>query len=675
MADLQYARGIWGQFRADERPFMVANGMEDNLRLIDDHLGLYTLRPPMPADSDFPTNAQDGDGQIFTDGTYAVLNAGAVRLYKPRRGIQAVHVGGTDAWFNTGSSWEQFSVMDTAPVVQAAVDAVGPLVEQAVNAAADAAAASSTVTYLTRAAMLADTSRPEGTQARVIQDPIAENNKYYTFAGGAWQESGWQPARQSDVDSVTSLIRLAPNPVLVIADEAGFGYGSFDADGGLRTVGFEVSGADGAIRTAAIRVEPGADFSGAAFVDGNGFIGLLIGGEDEDREPDEGSVAGPAPNYGGQLAELKHALTDPLHQYIGVVLIGDSITWGSSASGTAAQNPRDHALADPRNNGTSRSWANLLHRYLGRDYYESAVTETGWPGSPSGVAQFEYSRTIDLFAGSEPFIQSADGGSWSVVNAAGSALGVALDGASAGLSQTASLVFKVTGRRVSVVVQARADGGAYELFVDGISNGAFSSSTAVLGGSSGYGYVHTHTFDAFKRGAWIELRLVPSASATVLRIEAIRVNRQLRVTNQGIIGTNTREWASSLLAGAVRADDSFAFVQLGTNDRVLRASGVSPAGWTGTAARIASMLETLKAASVHPVLLCANATTDALASDMSLIRAALHRVARERRVDFIDQFALMRPIAGPDYVPDDVHPNDAGHQLMATNIRNRIEGL
>lgn len=113
MPEKQYARGIFGQFTPSERPFDVPNGMEDNLRLIDDHLGLYTLNGPTPPDT-FAGGA-DGDGQIFTDGSYAVQNAGVVRSYPPRKGLRAVAVAGTESWLNTGSSWEQFSVVDTRP--------------------------------------------------------------------------------------------------------------------------------------------------------------------------------------------------------------------------------------------------------------------------------------------------------------------------------------------------------------------------------------------------------------------------------------------------------------------------------------------------------------------------------------------------------------------------------
>lgn len=602
-----------------------------------------------------------------------------------------------------------------------AVDEAVAASAAAVNAAADAQTTSSTVTYLTEADMRADTTQPANTVARVT---TGTGSGYYVYDGSAWVWSDLQPADAADLSSVMQMIRQSSVPVIAIADEAGFEYGEFYSDGGLRTIGFEIApagaistnafsidlhaadqpifsvadgdgfegisfdadgglrtsslnvgGGTGAIRTNLIEIAPSNDFDGAAFIDGDGFVGLVLGSSSNEDQPVIDDKAGPAPNYGGQLGDLKDALTDPLYQYLGLVLIGDSITWGSGASGGGVRTPRNESLLDPRNDGTSPSWANLLHQYLGRDYYESGLTATGWPGSPSGYAQFEYSRTVDLFVGAAPFSLSSAGASWALANASGSALGVVLNGTSANLSQTASLTFQTTGYGFSVVVQARADGGAYEIFVDGVSTGTFSSSTGVLGVPAAYGYVHTHTFASFKRAAKVELRLVPSASATVLSIEAVRITRTLRVTNNGIISTNTRQWVASLLADAIRTDDTFAFVQLGTNDLNLGASGTSPFGPSGVPDRITSIISTLKQAAIQPVLLCANAVTTTYAARMSLVRVGILEVARAERVDFIDQFALTRPDPAGALADDGTHPSDAGHLMMFNNIHSRIEGL
>lgn len=123
MALLQYARGIWAAFTNAENPFQTPNGMEENLRVIDDHLALYTLLPPQAPGSALPEAPSDGDGQAFTDGTYATFNAGTWRTYLPRKGIRAVLATGTESWLNTGVNWEQYSVVDTGPATALAIAA------------------------------------------------------------------------------------------------------------------------------------------------------------------------------------------------------------------------------------------------------------------------------------------------------------------------------------------------------------------------------------------------------------------------------------------------------------------------------------------------------------------------------------------------------------------------
>jgi hypothetical protein len=74
--------------------------MDDNLRTIDDHIGLYTLLPPVAPGTPLPQAPADGDGQIFTDGSYAVFNGGNWKMYPARAGMLAAQADGTDLWFS-----------------------------------------------------------------------------------------------------------------------------------------------------------------------------------------------------------------------------------------------------------------------------------------------------------------------------------------------------------------------------------------------------------------------------------------------------------------------------------------------------------------------------------------------------------------------------------------------
>ncbi|AQQ35073.1 hypothetical protein [Burkholderia cenocepacia] len=104
MPNQQFARGIFAGFGTIENPFQSPNGMEENLRSIDDHLAPYTLTAPVAPDEPYPVDAVNGDGQIYDDGSYAVYNGGAWKRYPAFTGITFVQLDGP-TWTNTGSGW------------------------------------------------------------------------------------------------------------------------------------------------------------------------------------------------------------------------------------------------------------------------------------------------------------------------------------------------------------------------------------------------------------------------------------------------------------------------------------------------------------------------------------------------------------------------------------------
>lgn len=124
MAALQLARGVWTGFAVTESPFNTPNGMDENLRTIDDHLALYTLLPPLEVGTALPGSPTPGDGQIFDDGSYAVFNAGAWKIYQPLVGLVAAAADGSESWRNTGSGWALsfgFSQSGVAGVIRTAL--------------------------------------------------------------------------------------------------------------------------------------------------------------------------------------------------------------------------------------------------------------------------------------------------------------------------------------------------------------------------------------------------------------------------------------------------------------------------------------------------------------------------------------------------------------------------
>ncbi|WP_304350074.1 hypothetical protein [Comamonas testosteroni] len=178
MSKTQLARGIWASFAPTEDPFAVQNGMEANLRLIDDHLALYTLAGPVPPTTALPTDARLGAGQIYDDGAYAVLNAGAWQTYPARMGLRAFELLSNIEYVNIGTGWQVI-------------------------------AQKTEKFYLTRALMQADTGQLVGTQGVVTNDPghtlEAPINGGYTWTGLAWVRNGFQPVNQFDFDRLDAL--------------------------------------------------------------------------------------------------------------------------------------------------------------------------------------------------------------------------------------------------------------------------------------------------------------------------------------------------------------------------------------------------------------------------------------------------------------------------------------
>ncbi|RZS86073.1 hypothetical protein [Pigmentiphaga kullae] len=189
----QLARGLFVGFGSDTNPFDSPNGMDENLRRLDDHMGLYTLSAPQPPGTSYPLDPANGDGQIYSDGTYATFNAGTWKHYEPRRGVRAGLVGGTESWLNTGSSWEAFSVVDTEPAVAAATAAIQPL-----------------VTLATNEASRSEIARDSAFAVAAIRDSVLEGLDDATIAIGAnfsvlLPDGSLQPYRKDSNSSATPI--------------------------------------------------------------------------------------------------------------------------------------------------------------------------------------------------------------------------------------------------------------------------------------------------------------------------------------------------------------------------------------------------------------------------------------------------------------------------------------
>lgn len=384
---------------------------------------------------------------------------------------------------------------------------------------------------------------------------------------------------------------------------------------------------------------------------------------------------------GRELYYLRRDLADPFCQFLGLVLIGDSRTWGLGATGAEPPgNPpaRTGTLADPRNNITCGAWANLEHRWLGRDFYGSATpTIAPWPGSPSGVATIEYEHTANVFPNGGGVVTenaSSGGGMWSNQYSGTAVFGFYREAVVASSTDELLLTFPpFTGYRFTLVFGVTTDGARYQLIVDDVVIGTYSTQagdTGVLAGT--FGNTRVHDLGGFKRRSKVQIRVVPGDVARYrLSVEAIRIERNLRYTNQGLIGTDSIQWRDGILAAAIREGDIYGSYGLGTNDRALVPTDYNkPVGASALRGYITEGVQIMRAAGISTFLDVPGAVSpdfDNLPTykyTMADVRLAYLQAADDLGCDVIDHFAgTIDAIKAGDTsnLADGLHESDKGH--------------
>lgn len=364
---------------------------------------------------------------------------------------------------------------------------------------------------------------------------------------------------------------------------------------------------------------------------------------------------------GGQLAQLRNDLENSLCQRIDVNEIGDSITWGMSTTGQSATDPRTGSLTDPRNNMTAPSWSNLFHQWMGDQFFRMSAPTSAEPG------KVVYSKSLDLWPSSPSFTLSAFATSEGELANTNATLRRYIDYVTDGKS----ISWNMYGDEFTFVYSQLGNGAEYELFVDGVSQGRFTTA-----GAAAFKMSRTHSLSLGKHKVQIVKR---GNLSSTLRIETVRINKTLNFRNNGIIGRSTANWlpGAGLLDSAVTTSDSYLLIMLGTNDRAQTNQPTSPSRITENLFAILSWLQTQRPLA-RPILLCANeADQDVGATyfyDMHDVRGAISVAAHSKAVDFVDFYEVTRAAltAGLPYLSDGLHPNDLGHFLMSRVIIDAV---
>ena len=167
----------------------------------------------------------------------------------------------------------------------------------------------------------------------------------------------------------------------------------------------------------------------------------------------------------------------------------------------------------------------------------------------------------------------------------------------------------------------------------------------------------------------------------MVSFEAIQRTRKIRVSNDGLIGTNTQEWlpAAGRLSASVASDDTHVFVQLGTNDRALTTEPNDPVRTKRNLVAIADYI--IHSRGKGLVLMAANyadldypSMITAKYSQADVARM-IAQVASKFGCGYIDNYraTLKQKLAGEACLADGLHPNDAGHLQTFKNIVDCLE--
>ncbi|WP_087502336.1 phage tail fiber protein [Pseudomonas sp. SID14000] len=405
--------------------------------------------------------------------------------------------------------------------------------------------------------------------------------------------------------------------------------------------------------------------------------------------------------FGGGLNRLKAALTNILTQFVGVVWIGDSITWGSgNQPEMAITDPRNGTLKDPRDWFGTNSYVNNLRRYLIEEYLPGAtITTAPWPLSPYGDAIVTATKDIHILPLGPEFAHRVVGAPISITNDVASGLPgkwrvlITNQNTTQGDNAYGEISFKFTGNCFRLLLGCiTANASDYIIYVNGNSIGRFSTAAGdpadngtvfVEGGH----HTRTHTFPMVYNGT-VTIRAVRPLVAggdpsKVLRISSLIIPKTLRLTNNGINGSSLSTYrvynmppSGINFSGsvAVNAGDLFTFIQLGTNDRgTIRGPQTIPF----IQQECRALLDSIPFYST-PILMASNPAIPVVNPvpanlDQSDIRSALFTVARERAIDFVDNYNVFRGLDRLAFAKDQLHPNQWGYSVVSSNIIKAIE--
>ncbi|WGI75376.1 GDSL-type esterase/lipase family protein [Sinorhizobium meliloti] len=345
-----------------------------------------------------------------------------------------------------------------------------------------------------------------------------------------------------------------------------------------------------------------------------------------------------------------------------ICLVGDSITWGVGATGTATETPRTGELTDPRNNLTSPSWANLFRDYLIANFCSGTLVNPS-PGVGYARRWFEFDPTTDAKI---RFISRSSG------------LDITPKPVASNGNASFRRLLDLPANNSDRAIEFTFYGDEAEFVFAGTATDPGATFTVEVDGAVVGSYSHYRNPAAFRQTQAITaafgqhtVRIWNNSNTQALRCEMVRHNRRLQVRNQGIIGVQSARWLpTDTLWPGIAATDNIVLCQLGTNDRI---------GFSGFSLRPQKLRDNLNTIVTQlkadgKVVVLATPPKAAPTSDYPIVgnptyyfdtadaAQSVRLAAEDMKVSVIDHFQNFA-IDYASLLADGIHPDDDGHYV------------
>ncbi|HAV3732290.1 TPA: SGNH/GDSL hydrolase family protein [Acinetobacter baumannii] len=380
-----------------------------------------------------------------------------------------------------------------------------------------------------------------------------------------------------------------------------------------------------------------------------------------------------------QLKNLLNDLRNPIQDVRIKFAPADSITYGVGATGNGSgPNP-------PHGPATTETYVNIFRNFLGTAFctserFDDTILETGeayFTSEGTSVLSaelanytFKNSLTGKVFTLTE--MQALIG-----VNPS-SPTGTFLDIKSPSVAGAVTdMEFNFNGNAFTINYARLGNGSATEsnidVFVDDVLHSSFNvyTTSPAFDGST--------TISGLPDGSKkIRIANRLSNSTIYARLVSITATRKVSVINEGISGTNSKQWLDgNWIPDKISIKDNYIIPLIGTNDRhTTQKIGTFKNQYLEILDRISAKNPKAQIIIMSPPAVTQNEdpNTSVYKFRIADLNYALSQIAQLRGHSFISLFEATSKLKakGENYLFDQVHPNDYGYGVIAEYIINQI---